>query len=582
MLRPQQTEHRASLSLDGLWAFRFQMEGETALGWECGFETDRVAAVPSSFNDLFVTSEERNHWGPVWYQRAVVVPGMAKGQRLFLHFQAAAYRAMVWLDGRELGHHETGHTPFEFEVTRLMKPGRQHRLVVRVDTRLTPDCVPPGELSMPGTAIHMGGNQPPGNFDFYPYGGLQRSVSLIVVPEQHLDQILVDTQFNGDDACVMFRIWSCGGARVAVTIEETGEQARADIASDMVSLDVHMASPRRWDVGRGALYHAHVELLDEFGLVLDSYCQRFGCREVSIDGEQLLLNGHPVCLKGFGRHEDFHILGRGHNDAVMVRDFELMKWTGANSFRTSHYPYAEQQLDLADQLGFLVIDESPAVGIVPDLATERLLATHCTVQREYMLRDYNHPSVIAWSVANEPHSEQASAPAYFEQVVKTAREVDSSRPIMMVTCFADRDRCAHLFDMVGFNCYFGWYGGGGPMPETLQALSRHLDNVREWIPGKPLMVSEFGAGSIAGFHALPAELWTEEYQAELLQESIRVMRTKPWLQGEHVWTLCDFKTGQNDRRVYGNRKGVFTRERHPKAAAHALRAVWRDLPEQKK
>lgn len=574
MLTPQVNIHRATSSLNGVWDFKFQDATTDASGWEGGCPADRLVAVPASFNDLFTTYEERNHWGPVWYQRTVDIPGCWKEMRVMLRFGAAAYRATVWLDGIVLGGHETGHSPFEFDITPHIRPGAQHLLVVRVDTRLTPDSIPPGELQMPGTGIHLGGNRPPGNFDFYPYGGLQRDVDLVAMPMHHLQRILVDTRFEGADARVSFRVRRNGGKKIRILIEESGEHTSAEIRDGETSLELLIPRARRWDIGRGELYHARAELIDEAGAVLDSYHQCFGCREVSIEGEHLLLNGRRVYLTGFGRHEDFPILGRGHNDAVMVRDFELLKWTGANSFRTSHYPYAEEEIEMADRLGILVISESPAVGIVPDLATERSLATHLAVQRETMLRDYNHPSVIAWSVANEPLSWQESAPAYFREVTAVAREIDRSRPLMLVTCFADRDLCTDLFDIIGINAYAGWYGGGDLMANSMNYLSGFLDSVRESIPGKPLMMTEFGADSIVGFHGLPEEMWTEEYQATLIAESIKVIRSKPWMNGEHVWTLCDFRTGQNDRRALGNRKGVFTRDRLPKMAAHKLREIW--------
>ena len=574
MLTPQVNNFRAITSLNGVWDFRFQWAGVDAAGWENGITPDRIVAVPASFNDLFTTYEERNHWGPVWYQREIQVPGCWHEHKLFLRFGAAAYRADVWIDGILLGGHETGHTPFEFDVSGVVRPGSRHRLVVRVDTRLTPDCVPTGELSMPGTSVLMGGNRPPGNFDFFPYGGLQRSVELVAVPHRHLQRILVDTCFKDAHAEVSFRILQHGGATLRITIEESGEQTSQSVAPEETHCTVIIHDARRWDVGQGELYHARVELLDAMGNAIDAYVQRFGCREVTIAGDRLLLNGHPVYLQGFGRHEDFPVIGRGHNDAVMVRDFELLKWLGANSFRTSHYPYAEEQIDLADQLGIMVISESPAVGIVPDLATARTLSTHMAVQKEYMLRDYNHPSVIVWSVANEPLSFQESAPAYFKPVVAAAREVDAKRPIMFVTFCVDRDRCLDLFDMIGINSYTGWYGGGDVMANSMKHASNFFDTVKQLIPDKPVMMTEFGADAVVGFHGLPGEMWTEEYQAELIVETIKVIRAKPWMCGEHVWAFCDFRTGQNDRRAYGNRKGVFTRDRLPKMAAHALKAIW--------
>jgi len=573
MLYPQLNEFRCTTSLDGLWDFRFEWPEDSTAGWEIDFKAEKRVPVPCSFNDLFTTYSERNHWGPVWYRSAVRIPESWRSQRIVLRVGAASYRADVWINGHHLGSHETGHTPFEFEVGPHLHPG-ENTIVLRVDTRLTPDTVPPGELLMPGTQIHMGNNKPPGNFDFFPYGGIHRPVVLYTTPPDFLRSILVDTTVSNGKAEAVFRIEYGGQAdAVRIEIEETGECTEASLSLESARSAVTMVGPRLWCPEDPALYHARVQLVRE-GRVIDTYRQRFGIRTVELRGGEFLLNGKPFYFRGFGRHEDFPLSGRGHNPAANVRDFELMRWIGANSFRTSHYPYSEEQLDMADEQGILVISESPAVGIVPDLATEKTLATHCAVQREYMLRDHNHPSVVMWSVANEPLSSQASARAYFEKVVRTARETDCSRPVTMVTCNTLQDVCLDLLDVVCVNAYPGWYGGGDPFSSSVTGFADYLAKVHGYSGGRPVLVTEFGADSVAGFHMLPSELWTEDYQAELLERVIAEIRKSPFAIGEHVWAMCDFRTGQNDRRALGNRKGVFTRDRQPKAAAHALRRLW--------
>lgn len=572
MLRPQLNEYREQTSLDGLWEFRAQRAEDNAAGWENGFPSEHWMAVPSSFNDLLVTEAERNHWGAVWYRTTFEVPRTWRTRRIVLWFGSANYAAVVWLNGIRLGEHETGYTPFEFDVTTAVKDG-VNSLVVRVETRLTCDTVPQGEVDL-HEIVGWGANHPPGNFDFFTYSGLHRSVLLYTTSPAYLDQLLVDTSVENDRASVRARIRARGGERLRLRIEETGESVEVAAAPD-TEATLSVAQPRLWDVGRPELYHLRVELLQQ-GVVVDSYRQPFGIRTIAVDGERILLNGRPVHFKGFGKHEDFYLIGKGHHDAVAVRDFELMKWIGANSFRTSHYPYAEQWLDLADRLGFLVISESPAVTIVPDKATPRTLATHCAAQQEYMLRDYNHPSVIMWSIANEPHSHQDSARAYFKDVVAAARAVDSRRPLMLVTCFGDRDQCLDLVDVIGINCYPGWYWGGGvPFERTMAWLADFLNLMRKRCGGRPIMLTEFGADALPGVHNLPGELWTEEYQADLLREIIGVARRSGFICGEHVWSFADFRTGQNYTRAYGNHKGVFTRDRQPKRAAHVLRELWR-------
>lgn len=572
MLRPQLNTCREQASLDGVWEFRIQTPADDPAGWEQGFPAQHLMAVPSSFNDLLVEASERNHWGAVWYSRTFEVPQTWQGRRIMLWFGSANYQADVWLNGHHLGSHETGYTPFEFAITEALTP-RINRLVVRVNTRLTRDTVPQGEIDL-HEVVGWGANYPPGNFDFFTYGGLHRSVLLYTTHQAHLDQVLIDSTLADDHALVRVRLQVCGGDQVRLQVRETGQTVLLP-ATAHLETSLRVAQPRLWDVGCPELYHLRLELIHQ-GQVVDVYDQTFGIRTVSVRGEQVLLNGRPVYFKGFGKHEDFYLIGKGHHDAVAVRDFQLMTWIGANSFRTSHYPYDEAWLDLADRLGFLVISESPAVTIVPDKATDKTLATHCAVQQEYMLRDYNHPSVVMWSIANEPHSHQASARPYFQAVVAAARAVDPRRPLMLVTCFGDRDQCLDLVDVIGLNCYPGWYWGGGvPFARTMAWFQDFLAQMRTRCGGRPVMMTEFGGDALPGTHNLPGELWTEDYQADLLREMIGVIRRSGFLCGEQVWTFADFRTGQNYTRAYGNHKGVFTRDRQPKRAAFALRELWR-------
>ena len=282
------------------------------------------------------------------------------------------------------------------------------------------------------------------------------------------------------------------------------------------------------------------------------------------------------------------LLVNGRN--AMVRDFALLDWVGANSFRTSHYPYAEEVLDYADRRGLLVIDEAPAVGLhlslgnmgdvgartfTPGPVGAAAAAAHLAALRELIARDRNHPCVIAWSIANEPDTAEPAARDYFAPLAAAARDLDATRPI----CFAnvatappDADVVTDLFDLICVNRYYGWYADTG----DLRAAERHLEEeLRAWARhGKPIIVTEFGADALPGLHALPPAMWSEEYQVALIEASLRVFRRIPEVIGEHVWNFADFATAQAVHRPGGNHKGVFTRDRQPKAAAWLLRQWW--------
>ena len=256
----------------------------------------------------------------------------------------------------------------------------------------------------------------------------------------------------------------------------------------------------------------------------------------------------------------------------------------------THYPYAEEVLDYADRRGLLVIDEAPAVGLhlslgnmgdagartfSPGPVGEAAAAAHLAAIRELIARDRNHPCVIAWSIANEPDTAEPAARDYFAPLVAAARELDPTRPI----CFAnvatappDTDVVTDLFDLICVNRYYGWYAD----PGDLRAAERHLEEeLRAWARhGKPIIVTEFGADALPGLHALPPVMWSEEYQVALIEASLRVFRRIPAVIGEHVWNFADFGTAQAVHRPGGNHKGVFTRDRQPKAAAWLLRRWW--------
>jgi beta-glucuronidase len=349
------------------------------------------------------------------------------------------------------------------------------------------------------------------------------------------------------------------------------QRARAGASAELVIDVPEVAS---WSPETPHLYDLSVELV-QAGQVTDSHSLKTGIRTIAVEGDQLLLNGRPVHLQGFGRHEDFPVVGRGYLPALIVKDYALMRWTGANSFRTSHYPYSEPMLDLADQLGFLVIDEIPAVGLYfREDGLEKRTALCRRYVQELVQRDRNHPSVIMWSLANEPHSASPLARSFFGQLCRDAKALDPTRPVTVVSFLGAGEPAFEFCDVLCLNRYLGWYSQPGNLDEALPLLSAELDALHAQ-SGKPIILTEFGADAIPGQHAQPPEMFSEEYQADLLERYIQLLRQKPYVAGEHVWNLCDFKTSQGILRPAGmNYKGVFTRERRPKLAAHRLKALW--------
>jgi beta-glucuronidase len=287
------------------------------------------------------------------------------------------------------------------------------------------------------------------------------------------------------------------------------------------------------------------------------------------------------------------VIGKGHSDVYLVHDFELLKWIGANSFRTSHYPYSEDVLDYADRQGVVIIDETAAVGLnmglgggifgsqgyqtfSPETANDATREVHAQAIRELIARDKNHPSVVLWSIANEPESDTEGAEKYFQPLFDVAREADPTRPVGFVNVMlAPHGKCrvSQFGDVLMLNRYYGWYVNTGDLPAAELAWEEEL---KGWASeGKPIIITEYGADTYPGLRSLDASPWTEEYQVEYLDMNHRVFDRIDAVVGEQVWNFADFATTSGIMRVGGNKKGVFTRDRQPKEAAYALRRRWR-------
>ena len=576
MLYPQSNPFRQCLDLSGFWDLRFDPadQGNQA-GWANGFMGGRPVAVPASWNDQF--ADGRDYLGQTWYQTRFDLPWGWNGQqqRIVLRFNSVNYLAEVWLNGVRLGQHEGGHLPFEFDVTpHVRREGNV--LVVRVEGLLAPDRVPPGNVPPDPRHTFVNHSFPPTSFDFFPFCGIQRPVLLYVTPHAALTDLTVVTESIGRNGRLRVRLSRLEDATVTarLSLRGTSFMAETQVSGATAAVELSVPDAILWSPDLPHLYDLMVELA-RGGEVFDRYTLSIGMRTINVEGDALLLNGQPVYLKGFGRHEDFPVTGRGLVPAVIIKDYALMKWVGANSFRTTHYPYSEQMMDLADRLGFLVIDETPAVGLFfAEEGLQRRLNLCRQYTQELIARDKNHPSVIMWSLANEPHSEHPNAKAFFRHLYDLAKSLDPTRPTTLASYKGVAEESFDFCDVLTLNRYFGWYTDSGQIDIGCANLAAELDAMYNRFH-KPLILTEFGADTVAGHHAQPPEMFSEEYQADMLAGYIQVLRSKPFVIGEHVWNLCDFKTSQDVRRVGGlNLKGVFTRDRRPKLAAHRLRELW--------
>ena len=552
-------------------------------------------AVPASINDIVTDKKTAEYVGKVLFETEFSLP-REKDKVYRLRIGSASHKCAIYLNGEKIGEGINGYFPIDLPLENLKD---ENRLSVIIDNRLDFHTFPMGmlkagnsfrEATASGNFFIRGeeGKYPKYkqviNHDFYNFTGIHRDVIVYGINKRAFRDITVKTAVGGDykkisvkteffehdliDDDVKFTVYG-SGKKVAGKTVGTNDLIRGEVCFEI-------EDPELWSTGSPFLYKLTAESS------VDKYSLFFGIRKVSFDEKGLYLNDKPVYLKGFGMHEDFFISGKGVNTAVNVRNFELLKWINANSFRTSHYPYAEEVYDLADMYGILIIDELPAVGVNhwPDYtfgegrADEKTLALHKELLSLLWERDKNHPSVVMISVANEAATCEDKARDYFKEVVSHARTL-TDLPITAPeeTKFSEGNKCADLFDFISLNRYYGWYdetGDTGAVEPLYEAdLGRYYDKFR-----KPIIVTEFGADTIEGLHSLCSTAFSEEYQCDYLAECCRVFDQMPYVVGEHVWNFADFKTKEGVLRVRGNRKGVFTKEREPKAAAFFLKKRW--------
>ncbi|HZG86056.1 beta-glucuronidase [Paenibacillus sp.] len=593
MLYPIVTETRNVIDLGGIWRFKLDAGQGFEEEWMNAPLTDSISmAVPASFNDAGVTADIRNHVGWVWYERDFAVPSMLFSQRIVLRFGCATHKAKVYVNGVLVTEHTGGFTPFEAEVNAYLHAGK-NRVTVAVNNIVDETTLPMGsysETEVPGIGKVVK-NSP--YFDFFNYAGLHRPVKIYTTPKSYLKDVTIVTDLRGSEGIVRYETDIEGDVQVKVAvIDEDGNRVAESLgAAGTLTID----QAKLWEPLNAYLYQLRLELLDD-GNVVDVYEQPFGVRTVEVKNGQFLINNKPFYFKGFGKHEDTPMNGRGINEAANVMDFRLMKWIGANSFRTAHYPYSEEMMRLADREGIVVIDETPAVGLHlsfnvtptrgPKRNTWEVLKTqdcHAEAIRELVARDKNHPSVVMWCVANEPASEEEGAVEYFRPLVELTKELDpQKRPVTIVNIMMatpDRDKVAELVDVICLNRYYGWYALGGEFEMAKMALRKELNGWIQRCPGKPIMMTEYGADTIAGLHDVDPVMFTEEYQVEYLRANHEVFDEFEHFVGEQVWNFADFQTSQGIIRVQGNKKGIFTRDRKPKAAAHELRRRWTSIPD---
>ena len=523
---------------------------------EYDFEASGTLDVPGDWNsqrpELFL------YEGTVWYEKSFDYEkkaGNAAAIRLFLHFGAVSQRTVVYLNGELLGEHDGGFTPFEFEITELVWPAGNF-VVVKVDNVRRREGVPTL------------------NTDWWNYGGITRSVTLVEVPETYIADYVVQLRKGSTDEIAGW-VRLAGDRRaqaVAIEIPEAGIAQAVTTNSDGLAEFAFHASLELWSPENPKLYD--VAVVAETDRVEDS----IGFRAIEVKGTDILLNGRPIFLRGVSAHEESPLHpGRAHSveDARVL--LGLVKELGGNFIRLAHYPHSETMTREADRLGVLVWSEIPVYWTI-DWDNPATFENARTQLGESITRDRNRASIILWSVANETPIGEARN-SFLTRLVAWARELDPTRLVTAAlethdiggeTLLID-DPLGRERDVLGCNEYIGWYVG----------LPDKCDRVRwESAYDKPLVMSEFGGSAAADRHGDALERWTEEYQESLYEHQVAMLRRIPFLRGTTPWILMDFRSPRRQLpgiQDFFNRKGLVSDQGHKKRAFFVMQAFYREL-----
>ncbi len=578
------THNRASQSLNGQWRYivdpyengyynyrsePFDQMGKDA-GYMGGYYADRsqqnkwdlleynfdnspILEVPGDWN-----SQEQglyNYEGTVWYRKKFAAKEPKPGHRYFLYFGAVNYESHVYLNAKKLGVNIGGFTPFQFEVTNLLVDG-DNSLVVKVDNKRHADAVPTL------------------NTDWWNYGGITRDVKIIEVPETYISDYQIQLDPN-DASVIKGYIQTVGGKpgqKAVLRIHDLGVEEEVEIKADgRAKVLIDGLAPRLWCPEDPYLYKVELILGDE------RLQDRIGFRTIRTNGKSIELNGRPIFLRGVCLHEENPLRGgRAFNDADARLLLGWIKEMNGNYARLAHYPHNEYMAQMADEMGILLWEEIPVYWTISWNNKETYKNAENQLQR-LINRDKNRASVIIWSMANEtpviPERTQ-----FLGNLASAARNMDSTRLLsaaMETHATSDapkinivNDPASKFFDVISFNQYNGWYSW----------LPHQIADIRFDIPfNKPVIISEFGGGALAGLRGDTLTRWTEDYQAYLYKESLKMLETIDGLAGLTPWVLCDFKSPR--RPLSGiqdgfNRKGLISHRGIKKQAFYVMQSYY--------
>lgn len=499
--------------------------------------------------------------GTVWYKRSFDYPTTKKNRKVFLYFGAVNYRADVYLNGKKLGTHKGGFTPFNFEIPDSVLKTKGNFLVVKVDNKRYADEVPTL------------------NTDWWNYGGITRDVQLIEMPVTAAiqDYFIQLNPSNAQGAEV--EGWAklnnaSPDEKITIEIPELKVKKVFPVKDNNAAMNFTLPSFQRWSPENPVCYKVIISTQSE------RIEEKIGFRTIQVKGKQLLLNGHPVFLRGISIHEE---IPQEMRRAYSQKDAEqLLGWAkelGCNMVRLAHYPHDESMTRLADSLGLLVWSEIPVYWTI-DFSNKAVFEKAKRQLDEMITRDHNRASIIIWSVGNETPVSEART-NFMKTLIETAKAKDPTRLVsaaLEVNYLSDQnlhtidDPLGQYVDVVAFNEYLGWYGGTPESCRTANWTTQY---------NKPIFISETGAEALGGFHADSLTLWSEEFQEWYYKEQVAMLKRMPEnFVGISPWILTDFRSPRRNNPTYQegwNNKGLIDQKGKKKKAFYVLKNYYNEM-----
>ncbi|WP_222841479.1 glycoside hydrolase family 2 protein [Hymenobacter sp. BT188] len=523
---------------------------------EYDFDKSQAMQIPGDWNSQ--RPELLYYEGTIWFKKSFDLTPKA-GKRYFLYFGAINYESHIYLNGKKLGMHKGGFTPIQYDITSQLSPSGGNFVVVKADNTRRPEDVP---------TI---------NTDWWNYGGITRDVFIAETPDTYIVDYKV--QLAKDDAKMLSGYVQLSGEgkagqKVSLNIAEAGiKQTMKTDAEGRATFSVPARKLTLWSPQTPKLYTV---ALSASG---DAIQDKIGFRTIQTRGQDILLNGKPIFMRGISMHDENPLIpGRARGEGDLRMMLTWAKELGCNFVRLAHYPHNETMLKLADDMGLLVWAEVPVYWTIAweNPATYQNAETQLS---DLISVGKNRASIVIWSVGNEtPLGEPRLK--FMSNLAKKARSLDDTRMISAaLELHRTPDNVIHVDDPLGefldltsINEYAGWYWGGKPSEITKYSFDIKYK--------KPVIISEFGGDALAGYHGDANTRWSEEYQEALYVNQIKMLGGISGLRGLTPWILADFRATRRQHPVYQNgfnRKGLISSTGVKKKAFYVLQEYYRQL-----